>query len=174
MGIGRVTPDQVRGFLDVRRYLLSDDRDLGDALVPALFVPEAMPLDRLMVMLESRKRRVACVTDEFGGTAGIVTVGDIMDEITSDVSVSGHSRTGIEALAEGRWLAGGDTSLEEVNFELGLQLGAEAASRLGGWLAANLERIPRRGDVVEAQGIRAVVRSVRSRRVLSVVVEKRS
>jgi len=170
--VWRGTLDQVQGFLDVRRFLLSEDRDIGNARAPALFVPEATPLDSLMVTLESRKRRVACVTDEFGGTAGIVTVGDIMGEIIADSSASGHCGPGIESLEEGRWLVGGDTSLEEVNFELGLRLEAEAASRLGGWLAAQLERIPRRGDVVERQGIRAVVRSVRNRRVLSVVLER--
>ncbi len=168
------TPDHVQGFLDVRRFLLAGASSLQDALIPPIFVPQSMPLNRLMVMLEGRKQRAACVVDEFGGTAGIVTLSDIMDEIIDNEPLSNSvSRVGIDRVGDGRWQIGGDTSLEEINAELDLQLTAEeGASRIGGWISERLERIPRRGDIIQLPGCRLTVRAVRRRRVVSVVFER--
>ncbi len=171
----RETPDHVQGFLDVRRFLLADPFRLDDALVPPMFVPQSMPLNKLMVMLDGQKQRAACVVDEFGGTAGIVTLGDVMDEIIDEEPLSNSTtRAGIEPAGEDRWMIGGDTSLEEINDELELELTAEeGASRIGGWISERLERIPRRGDIVRLPGWRMTVRAMRHHRVASVVFERR-
>ena len=166
------TPDHIRGFLDVRHFLLAGSADLESALLPPMFVPLSTPLNQLMLMLRSRRRRAACVVDEFGGTAGIVTQGDVMEEII-EVSQPGRvSRVGIEPAGEGRWRVGGDTSLEEINAELGLELTAENATRIGGWVSEHLERIPRRGIVIELQDCRVTVLGVRRRRVSRVILER--
>ena len=171
----RETPDHVQGFLDVRRFLLGGSADPAGALIPPMFVPQSTPLNRLMVMLQERKRGAACVVDEFGGTAGIVTQGDIMEEIIEEAPLDRRaSRVGVEQIGDQRWQIGGDTSLEEINAELELNLTAEGASRIGGWISERLGRIPRRGDSLGLPGGRVIVRSVRNRRVYSVVLERHS
>ena len=72
------------------------------------------------------------------------------------------------------WQVGGDTSLEEINAELGLHLSAEGATRIGGWFSERLERIPRRGDTIVLPEYRLMVRTVRNRRVVRVILERRS
>jgi magnesium and cobalt transporter len=137
-----------------------------------MFVPQSTPLDRLMITLQSRKRRAACVVDEFGGTAGIVTQGDVMEEIMEESRRGSVSRVGIESAGDGRWRVGGDTSLDEINAELGLHLTAENATRIGGWTSERLERIPRRGDTIRQPDCRVTIRAVRNRRVTSVILER--
>jgi len=169
----RESPDHIEGFLDVPRYLLSPDRNLEASLLSPFFVPETVPLDTLLMTFQREKRRIACVTDEFGGTAGVVTRGDIMEEIVAGVeSEYGETEPEIRAIGPNRWVVDGSVSLEEVNYELGLELESEGADRVSGWITGHLERIPRQGDVVEAQACRVTVSVVRKRRVIQVVLEK--
>ena len=81
----RETLDRIEGFLDAHRFLLDPARDIRRATLPPLLVPETMPLDALLVTFQKAHARIACVTDEFGGTAGIVTRGDVLEEIIRDV-----------------------------------------------------------------------------------------
>ena len=168
----RETQDHIQGFLDVPRFLIAGGGDLDAAVLPPVFVPHATPLNKLMVMFQTRRRRAACVVDEFGGTAGIVTEGDVMEEILEGTRPAPSGRVGIEPAGDARWHVGGDMSLEEINAELGFHLAAENATRIGGWVSAHLKRVPRRGDVVSAQGCRVVVLGVRQRRVTHVMLQR--
>jgi CBS domain containing-hemolysin-like protein len=168
------TQDRIQGFLDVRHFLLSGGVDVQAALLPPMFVPQSTPLDRLMIALQSQKRRAACVVDEFGGTAGIVTQGDVMEEIIEEAGQGEARRVVIERVGHAIWHIGGDTSLEEINAALELGLTAENSTRIGGWVSERLERIPRRGDAIDTPECRVVVRAVRNRRVASVVLEHRA
>lgn len=165
--------DQAMGFLDVPRFLLGDEQDIGRATAPPFFVPETCPLDTLLATFQRENRRVAFVADEFGGTAGLVTRGDILEEIARDVDNEyGEEEPELQKVGRGRWLIDGSTSLEDINYELDLDLEAEGADRISGWAGAQMERMPRAGDVVESQGCRVTVRRVRQRRVLLVLLEK--
>jgi len=165
--------DQAEGFLDVPRFLLAEEPNLGAAMIPPFFVPETAPLDNLLAMFQREGRRVAFVADEFGGTAGLITRGDILEEIAEDVDNEyGEDKFTIQEQSGNRWLVNGDTSLEDINYELDMHLEAEGADRIGGWVASEAEHIPRVGEVVEAQGCRATVQRVRKRRVMLVMLEK--
>jgi putative hemolysin len=169
----RGSPDHVEGFLDVPHFLLNGAHDIQASLVEPFSVPETAPLDSLLAMLQREHRRIAYVVDEFGGTAGLVTRGDILEEIVADVDNEyGEESLTIQAIGEKSWLVNGSTSLEDVNGELGLRLEAEGADRIAGWVSAQAERIPHAGETVEAQGCRATVQRVRRNRILNVVLEK--
>jgi putative hemolysin len=169
----RESLDQPEGFLDVPRYLLSTDRDLKAAVVPPFFVPETAPLDTLLATLQRENKRVAFVADEYGGTAGLITRGDILEEIVADVDNEyGEETFEIQKMGDNTWLIDGSTSLEDINYELDMDLEAEGADRIAGWVTAQAERIPRTGDVVEAQRGRATVRRVRKNRITLVLLEK--
>lgn len=165
--------DHPKGFLDVPRFLLAATPDLNKATIPTFFVPETAPLDTLLAMFRKENRRVAIVADEYGGTAGLVTRGDILEEIVKDVETEyGAEKLTIQQVGRNRWLVNGSTSLEDVNYELDLELEAEGADRIAGWVTAREERMPRTGDVVTAQGCRANVTRVRRNRILTVLLEK--
>ena len=169
----RETLDKVEGFLDVPRFLLSEKHNIYDASIAAFFVPETIPLDTLLTMFQKENRRVAIVSDEFGGTAGLVTRGDILEEIAKDVDNEfGDEELTIQQIAPNRWFVDGSISLEDINYELDMDLEADGVDRISGWVAAQAEHIPRPGEIVEAQGCRATVQIVRRQRIISVMLEK--
>lgn len=150
--------ENVEGFLNVRRFLLDPDHRLEQAREEAFFVPETTPLNRLLVQFQNERQRSAVVVDEYGGIAGIVTRGDILEEITGEVYQElNRPRPLFQPAGPRRWLMDANFSLEELDRKLGLQLEAEGADRLAGWIAHHLGRLPEKEDVVEAQGIRVTV-----------------
>jgi putative hemolysin len=165
--------DQVEGLLDVRRFLLDKAHRAQPAWLPPIYVPEACPLDRLLTRFLREQRRAAIVVDEYGGTAGLIKRGDILEEITGDIDDEhAEHKLLFDPAGSDRWLLDGQVSLEEINQKLDMRLEAEGADRLAGWLAARLERLPRPGDVVTHQGCRAVVQQMRKHRVTQVIVER--
>ena len=159
----RRTPDAMEGVIDVKTGMVED----------ALFVPEQVTLDDLLVTFRKSGRQMAVVTDEYGGTAGIITLNDVM-EIVLGPSVFGKSadeEPQIVRKTRNSWVIDGRASLEEVNRELGLELEAEDADRLAGWVAFHSERIPNVGQRIEAQGCVATILKRRKRRVTSVLLE---
>jgi putative hemolysin len=171
--IYRGSLDSPEGFLDVPKYLLEPGNDMASATIPPFFVPETAPLDSLLQTFQKEHRRVAFVTDEFGGTAGLITRGDLLEEIAPDVDNEfGESKSSFKKLREDAWEIDASTSLEDINYELGLELEAEGADRIAGWFIANAERIPRPGETIEAQGCRVTVQRVRRNRILLVLLER--
>ena len=164
--------DRAEGFLEVPRFLLAGGDDLQAATIAPFFVPETAPLDTLLTMFQQEHRRVAYVVDEFGGTAGLITRGDILEEIVADVDNEyGEEKLTLQQVGPHAWLVDGSTSLEDINYELDTNLEAEGADRIAGWVIAQAERIPKTGDQVEAQGCRVTVQRVRHNRVALVLLE---
>lgn len=164
--------DNVEGFLDARRLLLDPEHRLEAATLPPFYVPESIPLDELLSQFQKTRRRAAVVVDEYGGTAGIVTRGDILEEISGDIYQElSKPRPVFQQAGPRRWLVDANISLDELNRKLGLDLEAEDADRLSGWLAAQLEHIPEPNETVEAQGCRATVLQTNRRRVTLAMIE---
>ena len=140
----RETLDRIEGFLDVFKFLLSHDHDLKASTIPHFYVPDTAPLDSLLNTFQQRNVHVAIVIDEYGGTAGLISRGDILEEIVEDVEGEhGVERLSIERQGDNRWIVAGDTSLEDINYQLGLRLEAEGAGRMAGWVSAQVERLPK-------------------------------
>jgi len=165
--------DHVEGFLDTAKFLLSTSQDLKACLYPHFYVPDTAPLDGLLNTFQQQQRRVAIVIDEYGGTAGLISRGDILDEIAEFVgSLPGEKRLEIEPSGPNRWTVIGATSIEEVNYELGLRLQSQGADRIAGWVTAYAKRIPKTGDAIEAEGCKVTVLQMRKHRVTVVQIEK--
>ena len=158
----RRTPDAIEGIIDTLTGEIED----------ALFVPEQVTLDDLLVTFRKSKKPMAIVTDEYGGTAGLITLNDIM-EIILGPGVFGLTNEEPAIVKTGRsaWTIDGRASLDEINRELGVELEAEDADRLSGWVAFHAERIPHVGQQIEAQGCRATILKRRKHRVTSVKLE---
>jgi len=171
--IYRKTIDHPEGFLDVPRFLVSKNHSLEEAKVEPFFVPETARLDHILMTFQEERRRVAFVADEYGGTAGIITLGDILEEIVGDMDTEfGVERLTIQRMGTNLWIVDGSTSLKEINHELGTHLEAEGVDRISGWITAQLNRMARTGEAVEAQGCRVTVHRTRKTRILTVFIEK--
>ena len=166
------TPDAIEGFVNVVRLLLDPRHDVREAMFTPLFVPESMALDDLLVQFQRTGQDIACVVDEYGGTAGLITRGDIFELIADPVmSPFEKEEADIQHLQDDIWMIDGTASLEEVNHQLDLALEADDADRMAGWVTFHAGHLLQRGQSVEAQGCRATVRRVRKRRIDAVQLE---
>ncbi len=167
--VWRKTPDSIERVLNVEKLLLDPRHSFEDALEDALFVPEYATLDDVLVTFLRSGRRIACVLDEYGGTAGVVTRGDIL-EVVSDPVKGGEEE--IVPDGPGAWICKGTVSLETIARELDIELEAENADRLSGWMMSVAGRLPHPGQEVRAQGARATVLRRKGRRIAAVRLEK--
>jgi len=147
-----------------------DEFDLRKIMKPPYFVPESKKIDELIKELIANKRHLAVVVDEFGGTAGILTVEDLIEEIVGDVYDENPVRKGFEALGENEFLIDGSQSLSSVESFLGAEIPKGEYGTIGGFIANELGRIPRKGDrvIMESQNLVLEVEEVKGNRVKSV------
>lgn len=165
--------DDIAGFLDVRKFLLDPAHSLPAATIPPVFVPESILLNRLLVRFQKDKIRVAIVVDEYGGVAGVVTRGDILEEITGDIyNELSKPRPIFQSAGPYAWLVDANISLEEINRKLRLDLQSETSDRLAGWITEHLGSVPKQDDVVQAQGVRVRVMQTIRLRVALAHIEK--
>ncbi len=166
--------DDIAGFLDVRKFLLDPAHAVAAATIPPVFVPESVPLNRLLTRFQKDKIRIAVVVDEYGGVAGIVTRGDILEEITGDIyNELSKPRPIFQSAGPYAWLVDANISLEEINRKLRLDLQAETSDRLAGWITEHLGSVPKQDDVVQTQGVRVRVMQTIRLRVTLAHIEKR-
>ena len=147
------------------------DRETGKT-EDALFVPETVTLDDLLVTFRRSGKRLAVVLDEYGGTAGIISPDDILELIFGP---SVFTRPDTEPLIVKKgpsvWEIDARANLDEVSREIGVELEAEDADRLAGWVALHAERLPHVGQEIVADGCRVTVLKRRRRRVTFVRLE---
>lgn len=170
----RNTPDAIEGFLDVRSYLLDPAHEFKKALKKPVFLPETASLDDILITMQRSRRHIVCIMDEYGGTAGLVTRGDVLEILTGEIPDDSTEKLeeNIIEKSERVWTIAGDTSLEEINHALDLDLDTDGADRISGWVAAQAGRFLRSGESVIAQGCRVKVLKHKKLRILLVELEK--
>ena len=158
----RRTPDAIEGVID---------RETGE-VEDAVFVPETVTLDDLLVTFARSRKPLAVVLDEYGGTAGIISPDDILELIVGPAAFGNPgSEPQIVRKAPNVWEIDARASLDEINRTLDVELDAEDADRLSGWVQFHAERLPHVGQEIEADGCRATVLKRRHRRVTLVRLE---
>lgn len=152
--------DKIVGILHIKEVLrMMRDPNNEDCTARQLaretfFVPEAIPVNELLRQLRSRRQHIAIVLDEYGGTAGLVTLEDLLEEIVGEVSDQFDvDEPEIQTLPDGTVLIDGFTLIEEVNEELGLSLNDPHYDTIAGYILGRLGRVARHGDVVESEGV---------------------
>ncbi len=165
------TPDTVEGLLNVKEFLINPDCDLDDVVALPNFVPETMSVSRLFKSFRKQEHPIAIVVDEHGGTQGMVTLEDILEEIVGEITDEfDTSEILVQKLAAGHFLINGKARLEEVNEQCGIYLQAEDVDTIAGWLISQLGTLPKDGDSVRADNVRVVARKVAKNRVREVLL----
>ena len=167
-------PDDIIGILNTREWLLNarkgSPKSLRELLRPAYFVPGSVHTDVLFRDMQSRKIHLSIVVDEYGGTAGLVTMEDLLEEIVGNIydEFDPQEDQQIIPLGENRWRIAGSTELEEISRALDVGFPEdEEAETLGGLVFAQLSVIPEDGShpEVEAYGLSIHVDVLSERRV---------
>ncbi len=170
--------DDIRGILfakDLLRYWGEAERaqfDLGSVIRPPVFVPESKHLDSLLHEFRASRNHMAIVVDEFGGTAGLVTIEDLLEEIVGEIEDEYDiEAVMVEQRGRGRFQVDAQIPLETFAARFGCQLAADGVDTLGGWMVRQMGHLPEVGESVGVNGlllevIRADRRRIRSVRVV--------
>ena len=172
--------DRVKGIVHVNQLvkkMLNDGMESHfDALVrEAPIVPETKPLDDLLADLQRERTELAIVVDEYGRTAGIVTIEDIIEEVVGEISDETDPAGGaVRRLANGDWFVRGHVAVADLeDYGLELPVDTDAYNSVGGFVFAELGRLPKRGDTISANGFSIRVESVRQNRIEAVRIRQR-
>lgn len=173
--------DRIIGVLHIKEVLRmirdpsSQDCTARQLARETFFVPEAIPVNELLRQLRSRRQHIAIVLDEYGGTAGLVTLEDLLEEIVGEVSDPFDvDEPEIQTLPDGTALIDGFTLIEEVNEELELSLRDSHYDTIAGFVLGRLGRIARQGDVVESAGVRLRVVAMDGLRISRIALSRLS
>jgi putative hemolysin len=164
--------DHIEGIAQVKRVLLGDAQTLTEAVEKPVYVPEMKTVESLLRDFQTNRAKMAVVVDEYGGTAGIVTLSDLIEEIVGPLGDEyDQPETFVEEVSPGRWRLAGDLSIKEWNELFDVNLDNERLSTLGGFVTYLLGRVPRKGDAVEYQNVVFTVDEVRRHRIVSLTAE---
>jgi CBS domain containing-hemolysin-like protein len=168
--------DHVVGILhirDVLRALRQPERPaVGDLIKPPLFIPETKPLGELLKELQARFQQVAIVVDEYGGTAGLVTVEDLLEEIVGEIMDEHEALVAeLEPLENGAYRLDGRAHIELLDELFQVEVEDPEYETVAGLIFSALGHVPQVGETVECFGLRFTVEAVADRRIQTVKVE---
>ncbi|MGD9872148.1 MAG: HlyC/CorC family transporter [Thauera sp.] len=170
--------DDVAGILlakDLLRYFAGREFDLRDMLRPAVFVPESKRLNVLLREFRVSRNHMAIVVDEYGGVAGLVTIEDVLEQIVGDIEDEydfDEAGDSIRLDQNGRYRVKATTEIEDFNEAFATEFSDEEYDTVGGLVIRHFGRLPKRGEVVEVDGLKIQVLRADSRRVHTLVVER--
>jgi CBS domain containing-hemolysin-like protein len=172
--------DRVKGIVhanSLAQLLLTEGPEsrIDDLVREAPIVPETKPLDDLLADLQRQRSSLAVVIDEYGRTAGIVTVEDIIEEVVGEIDDETDPLGGaVRRLANGDWFVRGHVAITDlVDYGLELPVDSDAYNSVGGFVFGELGRLPKRGDTITHNGYSIRVESVRENRIEAVRIRER-
>jgi CBS domain containing-hemolysin-like protein len=173
--------DEVVGFAYLKDVVRRDFEDPGveftqhvdEVMRPALYVPESKPVDALLSEMQASRQHIAVVVDEYGGTAGLVTIEDLLEEIVGEITDEYDAEQfDTETLADGTVRVSSRFPIDDLDDLFGFDVEEEDVDSVLGLMAKHLGRVPIPGSHVEAHGLRFVAQAAAGRRnkIESVVV----
>ena len=174
MPVYHETVDDIRGVLYAKDLLAAVIRN--PEVVPAsivrepFFVPETKPVQELLIEMQARTH-IAIVADEYGGTAGLVTIEDLLEEIVGEIHDEYDSEVAlVTELADGRFLIDARLPVDDLNERFGTAIESDSDT-VGGVVIEAAGKIPAIGDAVEIEGLRLVVHDSQGTRIRQLVVQ---
>ncbi|MEI7729444.1 MAG: hemolysin family protein [Verrucomicrobiota bacterium] len=166
------TPDTIVGILNTQALLLNPGVDLAEVIEFPSCVPGSMNLLQLFKSLQKQQRGLAIVLDEFGGTAGVVSMEDILEEVVGEIRGEVEPQGFVmEKLGEGRWRVNGTMRLDDFRREYPALNDYPGVDTLGGLVCALAEVVPGEGEIFQHHGLRLKVLVADERRVRELLVE---
>jgi len=167
------TPDNVVGILNTRKLLLSPDDDVSEAIEFPSFVPSTMNLMNLLQSLQKQRRGLAIVLDEFGGTAGLITIEDILEELVGEMREEGEQiEFTVEKMHWNRWRVNGTLLIEDFQNVIPELKAVPEVDTMGGLVAALNEVVPKTGESLKHCSLELTVVSADERRVKELIVKR--
>ena len=169
--------DTITGFIFVKDLVAldsaNDARPITPLLRPAVVVPESKRVPELLKQFQRQQTQCAIVVDEYGGTAGLVTIEDLLEEIVGEIrdEYDVESEPIVDE-GNGRFLFNAKVDVDEVNQRLGMHIEREGFETVGGLLLTHLGRVPSKGERFEVDGLEVEVLEVVGRRIQKVRLSK--
>lgn len=165
--------DDIRGILYAKDLLScaldGTDLELASVARMAYFIPENLKIDDLLREFRKRRLHIAIVVDEYGGTSGLVTMEDIIEEIVGEIEDEYDTEPPpVIELSSGTYMVDGPVSISDLNEQLGLRIPEEEFETVGGLIYDLVGSLPEKGQVVEYEGIKFVIHRVEGQRILKV------
>jgi putative hemolysin len=173
----RESLDNIAGFVFVKDLValnsVDDAKPITSLLRPAVIVPESKRVPELLKQFQRQQTQIAIVVDEYGGTAGLVTIEDLLEEIVGEIrdEYDVESEPVIDE-GGGRYVFNGKVDIDEVAQRLGVQIEREGFETVGGFLMTHLGRVPAVGERVDIDGLSVEVLEVDRRRVHKVRIRR--
>ncbi len=167
--------DHIVGVVHVKHLLVDSGRGLRKAADTVRFVPESAPLERLLVHFRSTKSQLAVVVDEYGGTAGLVTLEDVLEEIVGEITEGMDRRhePAVRQVGGGEWLVDADLPIHEWTDAFPTDLTGVHFNTVGGFVVSLLGHIPSVGDQTEYRNVTFTVETMQRRRIALLRVQLR-
>lgn len=160
--------DNIIGILYVKDIIFIDEQHfkITDYMREPFFTYESKPISELFSEMRGNRIRAAVILDEYGGTSGLVTLEDLVEEIVGDIADEyDEQEKEIEVIKEDEFIVDGSTRLEDVNEMIGLHLASEDFDTIGGYVIGILGSFPDGGEEVETDNIKIVVEEVDKNRI---------
>jgi CBS domain containing-hemolysin-like protein len=169
--------DNIVGILNVKELVYRDPDEIFDIkkfMKKPDYTFEYLKISELFNEMKKLRTHMAVVLDEYGGTAGIVTIEDLIEEIVGDISDEYDViRTEeIETIREGEYIVDGSTRIEKLNEEIGIGIKSEYYDTVGGFIIEVLDRLPKQGESIECMNMEFVIENMERNRINKIRVLK--
>lgn len=167
--------DNIIGFLHIKDLLRANDIEYPTIVRPIITVPESIQISELLKLMQRGKTQIAILIDEYGGTSGLVTLEDIMEEIVGEIQDEfDEERPGIENIRDDEYSIDGLMLIDEINERFGLDMDTTDYDTIGGWLYSRLETIPpQKGQSVEFDNYIYIVEETDNKRIARIQLLKK-
>jgi putative hemolysin len=167
--------DNIVGILNVKElvfYRNSEEVfDIKKFMKKPYYTFEYLKTSELFHEMKKRRTHMAVVIDEYGGTAGIITIEDLLEEIVGDISDEYDIQTKeIETIREGEYVVDGSTRIEQLNEQIGTRIESEHYDSIGGFIIGEIGRLPQQGETVEYENTKFLIENIERNRVKKIRV----
>lgn len=167
--------DHIIGFVHIKDLMRYPDTDYDHLIRPIIAVPESIRISELMKLMQRSRTQIAMLVDEYGGTAGLVTLEDIMEEIVGEIQdeFDEEERPELEQAGEFSYSVDGMMLIQDVNDQFGFELDYDDYDTIGGWLYARIDALPpSKGQSVDYEGSTFIVDETEQKRISRVRILK--
>ncbi|MBN09706.1 MAG: hemolysin [Flavobacteriaceae bacterium] len=169
----RESIDNIVGYIHAFE-MFRQPKKIKDIILPVSFIPEPMPINKVLELLSKQRRSMAIVLDEYGGTSGLITIEDIVEELFGEIEDEhDHIDHTEKQLSQNKFEFSARLEVDYVNQNYELEIiESDLYETLGGWIVHHTEKIPKKNDIITIQNFRLKVLEVSSNKIERVLLEK--